>query len=302
MAQFLTSLFVALSMFVALAVVPAAQAQGVPGIDANKCLAGKNKCVSKKIAGLMKCRAKCQKKPDKCGQALTDCETKVMTKFDGGTNPAKGCFEKLEGKADAMKPESVCTTTGDTASMEAEVDAAVDELLGRLEGTPAPSCGDGVVNAAGEQCDGADLDGYTCATLGHPFGALGCDGSCDFDVNGCSCVGLGGVEVGGACWFNSAVDGNCTDACAAVGLNYDDATRDYAGSAGTNANCVAVNDALGNAGGAVLDFVCAAGFSTGCTWSAAFGAPFDRIRCVSPAPTTAGADAGPDYRRVCACS
>ena len=37
-----------------------AQAQGVPGTDPNKCLAGKTKCVNKKAAGLFACRA-CQR-------------------------------------------------------------------------------------------------------------------------------------------------------------------------------------------------------------------------------------------------
>jgi len=167
-----------------LALPSTSYAQGVPGVDKNKCLAGKNKCVSKKLAGLLKCREKCQKSTNNCGQKQTDCEAKVMKKFDGGTEPSKGCFAKLESKADPSKPDSVCTTTGDTAAVEAEVDAVAADLLARLEGTPAPTCGDGTVNVIGEHCDGADLGGTTCSALGFQSGALGCAG-CVFDASGC---------------------------------------------------------------------------------------------------------------------
>ena len=177
------------------------RAQGVPGVDPNKCLAGKNKCVAKKIAGLMKCRAKCQQSPTTCGQVQTDCETKVMAKFDGGTDPAKGCFAKLEAKDDPADPASVCTTTGDTADIESEVNGLVTSIVARLEGTPAPICSDGVVNVAGEQCDGSDLDGYTCASLGPMVGILACDGTCKFDTSACEACGGGGQSCcnGGTC-------------------------------------------------------------------------------------------------------
>ena len=46
-------------------------------------------------------------------------------------------------------------------------------------------CGDGVVQGAyGEQCDGTNLNGNTCVTLGYFGGTLGCS-SCGFNVSGC---------------------------------------------------------------------------------------------------------------------
>ena len=69
--------------------IPSSYAQGVPGSDPNKCLAGKNKCVSKKIKGLLRCRQRCQKNPAKCGAIQTTCETKVRNKFADATNPDK---------------------------------------------------------------------------------------------------------------------------------------------------------------------------------------------------------------------
>jgi len=40
-------------------------------------------------------------------------------------------------------------------------------------------------NAVGEQCDGGDLGGTNCVSLGHGCGALSCDASCRFDASGC---------------------------------------------------------------------------------------------------------------------
>ena len=83
-----TVIATALVAFVLAGSPPPAHAQGVPGIDKNKCLAGKNQCVSKKVKGLLKCREKCQKNPNKCGQEQTDCEDKVRNKFERPDDPA----------------------------------------------------------------------------------------------------------------------------------------------------------------------------------------------------------------------
>ena len=60
------------------------------------------------------------------------------------------------------------------------------------------SCGDGFLDP-GEACDGADLAGQTCQSLGYyqPTGALGCRADCSFDLLGC----------GGAFCGNGIADG-----------------------------------------------------------------------------------------------
>jgi M6 family metalloprotease-like protein len=100
----------------------------------NKCLAGKTKCVSKKMAGLLQCRGKCQKDPAKCDVVQTTCENKVIDKFDGGTKGiAKGCIGKLD-----IKNDGPCVTFGDTESLETKIDAYVLDVLDELEPTPPP--------------------------------------------------------------------------------------------------------------------------------------------------------------------
>jgi hypothetical protein len=108
----------------------------------------------------------------------------------------------------------------------------------------------------------------------------------DFD-----CAGAGGVEVGGFCWFASVIKQSCNQACGAVNLQYDDATRTYAGSDGTNQQCAAVLDPLGLLFTAVNPVPCSEG--AGC------GADALSLRCVAPATTATSTI--PGFNRACAC-
>lgn len=63
-------------------------------------------------------------------------------------------------------------------------------------GTVPVTCGNGVIDA-GEDCDGSDLGGATCASAtmnAFPSGFLSCTASCTFDLSLCS----SGGNVGGA--------------------------------------------------------------------------------------------------------
>lgn len=109
-----------------------------------------------------------------------------------------------------------------------------------------------------------------------------------------------GSRVSGVCWYlatNSAQ--SCNDVCASVGRTYDDATRTFAGSAGTLANCAAIFDT----GGVITVFAtdetnCST--ARGCSHVPADGY-IDVRRCVSP-DTTAEATGGGTPHRACACS
>ena len=102
-----------------------------------KCLAGKTKCMATKAAGLLKCEETAET-PGKVADPA--CVTKVEGKFDGGADPSKGCFEKLESK-----PANNCSAGDDTAAAETAVDNCVASLVGAIDPPPTmqTKCGVG---------------------------------------------------------------------------------------------------------------------------------------------------------------
>lgn len=69
------------------------------------------------------------------------------------------------------------------------------------------SCGNGV-REAGEDCDGTDLSGATCASLGAGAGSLRCIAACRFDTSACkqAAVAAGGGGGGGGGRTNPKTD------------------------------------------------------------------------------------------------
>jgi len=79
------------------------------------------------------------------------------------------------------------------------------------------TCGDGRRDP-GEACDGADLGGATCQSLGDAGGPLACDALCRFDRTGCFRCGNGRVDPGEECDDGNTVSGDgcsatCTSEC-----------------------------------------------------------------------------------------
>jgi|SRR3989344_5573604 len=62
--------------------------------------------------------------------------------------------------------------------------------------TASTSCGDSVIQAP-EQCDGANLDGATCDSLGYSGGTLSCASNCVFNTSQCTAPSGGGGGGGG---------------------------------------------------------------------------------------------------------
>jgi len=80
-----------------------------------------------------------------------------------------------------------------------------------------PICGDGAVDSAhGEECDGTDLNGTSCTSLGAVGGVLRCDEDCRFDLSDCTAMcGNGRVEEGESCDDGDTAAGDgCSSACA----------------------------------------------------------------------------------------
>jgi beta-glucanase (GH16 family) len=58
------------------------------------------------------------------------------------------------------------------------------DSMSTTEPGPGAVCGNDV-QESGEDCDGADLGGATCVSLGFESGTLACDGACGFDTSSC---------------------------------------------------------------------------------------------------------------------
>jgi hypothetical protein len=104
---------------------------------ANTCAAGKSLCVAKKIKGLLECYKAAEKK----GVAVDPaCLQKVQDKFDGGDDPSRGCFAKLEAKQNVDKPASICRD--DALDADAFAEYAAETITCNLDSQSCP-CADG---------------------------------------------------------------------------------------------------------------------------------------------------------------
>jgi len=120
---------------------------------------------------------------------------------------------------------------------------------------------------------------------GLPFDSAAAGGACS----------AGGLSMGGYCWYIGNDNQSCTSVCSTRG-GYNAATKDYAGSAGTSANCQAISmaffaDQIGWWG----DDPCTGYTTLGCLQYT--GSAF---RCIGGATTEAGSLSG--GHRFCACN
>ncbi len=87
-------------------------------------------------------------------------------------------------------------------------------------GTPFV-CGDDVQQSAnGEQCDGSDLAGASCQSLGFDSGTLGCRPDCTYDLDQCELMTCGNGAIDG----NEACDGANLDGQSCITLGWDGGT------------------------------------------------------------------------------
>ena len=77
----------------------------------------------------------------------------------------------------------------------------------------AGSCGDGIVDGdLNEVCDGTELGGQTCLSLGHLDGTLACDADCaDFDEGGCHSCGDVVIQIPEICDASNLGGLTCRD-------------------------------------------------------------------------------------------
>ena len=104
---------------------------------------------------------------------LPACNDDVATDDDAGTGT---------GTSGSTDTEATETSSGDTDSLE--------------------HCGNGLIDN-GEQCEGTNLNGFSCVDLGFMDGELACGADCLFDATDCSEVVCGDGLIGG----NETCDG-----------------------------------------------------------------------------------------------
>jgi hypothetical protein len=93
----------------------------------------------------------------------------------------EGTTEVADGSASATS-----TTGPGPSSADSTFGAADTSDGGPVDTGNVGNCGNGIIDA-GEQCDGADLQGFDCASLGLNGGTLACDPMmCTFDTSMCS--------------------------------------------------------------------------------------------------------------------
>jgi hypothetical protein len=89
------------------------------------------------------------------------------------------------GEEDVSQEEAWTDDTGEAPEDRVDGEDGLDE--GEPDTIPPPTCGNDTTDA-GETCDGADLNGYDCASLNPRFisGTLDCRSDClGYDISGC---------------------------------------------------------------------------------------------------------------------
>src|SRR5262249_28749914 len=107
-----------------------------------RCLAGKTSCVSKKVGDLLKCQRLASTPGMPTDPNARNCLDKAKARFDGGADPAKGCFEKLENKS-SKKHQNDCLTFDATASLESGIDSCVADWVAAIDPGRKSKCAAG---------------------------------------------------------------------------------------------------------------------------------------------------------------
>lgn len=150
----------------------------------------------------------CRAAIDKAAGKFLECRLKAESTFASKGDAAKrsasldkcgASFGKSFGRAIAAFGAGDCPSTPSAAFDEYLTRCSDDTVAAARGGALPTECGDGALDAAGEQCDGTDLGGDSCASLGFASGTLGCTSACRFDTSACN---LGGWPATGQtkCW------------------------------------------------------------------------------------------------------
>jgi hypothetical protein len=161
----------------------AAGALGIGLAAAPEALGGENRrCPDSRKCGNKCCPkgAKCKKGKCKCKGGRVKCGKKCC-------EPGEACNDGTCGPACAAGEtdcDGICVDLDTDVQNCGACDnpCLVNEIC--VDGECVNLCGDGVVDP-GEECDGNDLGGNDCVSLGFSGGVLACTNGCTFDTSGC---------------------------------------------------------------------------------------------------------------------
>lgn len=206
----------------------------------------------------------------------------IMHGVDYGTNHAMSPSECDRFHAPSSAASADISTIGTCADSDAD---AIHDLIDNCPGTPnfdqADSDGDGVgdvcengcgngIIESGEGCDGGNLGGTSCVSLGWDGGSLSCDSTCQIDTSACTQCGNGVREGGEQCDGTDLAGATCGDVGCLGGnaICASDCTIDYSqcvecpvcdgdGVCETDENCDdCPSDCLADAGSACGNGTC----------------------------------------------
>jgi hypothetical protein len=129
---------------------------------------------------------------------LAACGDDAPNEFTTANTSAADTGTATDTGAPADLPETGENDAGDGDGDTDPGDGDGDTGPGDGDGdTGVGACGDGSVDI-GEQCDGMDLNGFTCVDLGYAGGELACDPvTCTYDASACETDMDGGNTSGG---------------------------------------------------------------------------------------------------------
>lgn len=136
---------------------------------------------------------KCEAAVETATAKFAECRLNAEAKFsrDGDVAKRTASLERCSSRLSSafVKAAAVYGTACPATRPVGEFDAFLSQCTVQVEsaagGGPFPTCGDGTVNVPGEHCDGSDLGGASCASLGFLGGVLGCSPACRFDSAAC---------------------------------------------------------------------------------------------------------------------
>ena len=143
----------------------------------------------------------------------TNVTTNVTTTTDTTTGETDASTTAVDPDTGSTTMDDTDSTTSSTTDAESSSSSSGSESSSST-GDPM-DCGNDAIDE-GEDCDGAQLDGSTCESLGFVSGDLACADDCTYDTSACESCGNDVVDMGEDC------DGDdlAMATCSSIGMGF----------------------------------------------------------------------------------